>query len=120
MATPFARFVPDPGACVSTSSRVCRSPALGVLPTHLDLTAAAFHAAPAPAAVLAGVVEKPAATAWILTDLNAPWIARRKQLDRGACHRPEQVIETLLIRPPVPPEALILQHQGRPGHRLCI
>jgi predicted MFS family arabinose efflux permease len=37
------------------------------LPAHFDLTATAFHAAPAPAPVLAGVVEQPAATVRVLT-----------------------------------------------------
>ena len=44
MATPFARFVPGPGTHVSTSSRVWRCAALGVLPAHLDLTAATLAA----------------------------------------------------------------------------
>src|SRR5215208_2989278 len=80
----------------------CTAP--GVLPAHLDLTAAAFHAAPAPAPVLAAVVKQPPAPVGIFTELDAPRIARGQQFDRRASHGPEQEIEALLIRPPLPLE----------------
>src|SRR5829696_6890068 len=68
----------------------CRCAALGVLAAHLHLAATAFHAAPAPAPILTAVVEEPAATVRILTDLDTPRIAGREQLDCRARHGPEQ------------------------------
>src|SRR5215217_5021512 len=118
MATPFARFVPDSGTHVSTS--VWRCAALGVLPAHLDLTAAAFHAAPAPAPVLAAVVKQPAAPVGNFTELDAPRIARGQQFDSRTSHGPEQEIEALLIRPPLPREAVIRRHQSCARHRVRI
>lgn len=57
---------------------------VGVHPAHLRPAAAPLHAAPATAAVLALVVEDPAATLVGRASLDAMWVRSREEFYRGA------------------------------------
>lgn len=88
-----------------------------VVAPHLHAAAAAVHAAPAPGAVPAVVVEEPPAVVAARALANARQVAAREELERGCDERPEDAAQVALVLPR-PAEAAVRAGEGGEAGRV--